>query len=60
MDDEPRRRSMTHEVGMSLDTMSVGELEERIALLEEEIARLEDAKKARSSSRDAAHAAFKI
>lgn len=56
-DEVPRRK--THEVGMPIDTMSVGELEERIALLEEEIARLRAAIDARKQTKAAADSLFK-
>ena len=57
--DEPRKRPSTHEIGMVLDTMSVGELRERIEMLEAEIARLRSALDARQQSRMAADAFFK-
>ncbi len=54
----PKRKA--HEVGMPIDTMSVGELEERIALLEAEIARLRQAIEARRQTKAAADSMFKI
>ncbi|HVX82756.1 MAG TPA: DUF1192 domain-containing protein [Devosiaceae bacterium] len=57
--DEPRRKPSAHEVGMMLDTMSIEELEERIALLEGEIARLRAAIEAKRKSRSAADSFFK-
>lgn len=60
MEDEERKRPTSHDVGMSLDTLSVEELEERITLLEGEIARLRAAIAAKSDSRKAAEAAFKF
>jgi len=61
MEDEQVRKSPTsHEVGMALDALSVSELEQRIALLEGEIARLKAAIEARGNTRKAAEAAFKI
>jgi uncharacterized small protein (DUF1192 family) len=59
MDEDERKRPKTHEVGMLIDTMSVGELTDRIALLEGEIQRLRSAIAARESSRLAAEAVFK-
>jgi uncharacterized small protein (DUF1192 family) len=59
MDDEEQRRKrpVAHEVGMVLDTLSVSELEQRIALLEGEIERLKAAIGARGDTRKAADAA---
>jgi uncharacterized small protein (DUF1192 family) len=60
MDEDTIRKPMGHEVGMVLDAMSVEELEERIALLQEEIARLRTAIEARNNTRNAADALFKF
>ncbi|KQX40491.1 hypothetical protein ASD04_07695 [Devosia sp. Root436] len=60
MFDEEIRKPKGHEVGMQLDTMSVEELNERIAMLEGEIARLKAAIEARGATRKAADAAFKL
>ncbi|WP_051961347.1 DUF1192 domain-containing protein [Devosia riboflavina] len=62
MDDEEQRRKkpVAHDVGMVLDTLSVSELEQRIALLEGEILRLKAAIDARGDTRKAAEAAFKF
>jgi uncharacterized small protein (DUF1192 family) len=62
MDDEEQRRKrpVAHDVGMVLDTLSVSELEARIALLEGEIERLKAAIEARGDTRKAAEAAFKF
>lgn len=62
MDDEEQRRKapVSHEVGMILDALSVSELEQRIVLLEGEIARLKTAIAARGDTRKAAEAAFKF
>jgi uncharacterized small protein (DUF1192 family) len=60
MDEEIRKRPVTHELGMPLDTLSVAELEDRIDLLEGEIARLRAAIAAKGDSRKAAEAAFKF
>jgi len=45
---------------MVLDTMSVEELEERIAMLETEIARLKGAIDARKQTRNAAESLFRF
>ena len=59
-DDDGVRKPKGHEVGMPIDTMSVGELEERIALLKGEIVRLEEAIGARKNTRAAADSLFKL
>ena len=60
MDDDEIRKPKTHEVGMFIDTMSVEELEDRIGLLEGEIARLRRAIDARKQTRNAAESLFKF
>ena len=45
-EEEPRKKKTVHEIGQDLATLSVGELEERISLLREEISRLEAEKAA--------------
>jgi uncharacterized small protein (DUF1192 family) len=59
-DEDEVKKPKVHEVGMPIDTMSVGELEERIELLREEIGRLEQAITARRSTRAAADSLFKL
>lgn len=59
-EDEDRvRKAPTHEIGQSLDALSVDDLAERIDLLRREIARLEAARAAKESARGAADAFFK-
>ncbi|HMN73661.1 MAG TPA: DUF1192 domain-containing protein [Rhodoblastus sp.] len=53
------KKKPDHEIGQPLDTLSVGELAERIELLRGEIARLEAAKTAKAASAAAAAAFFK-
>lgn len=53
------KKKPAHEIGQPLDALSVHELEERVELLREEIARLEAAKTAKSASAAAAAAFFK-
>lgn len=60
MDDEAIKKPRAHEVGMPIDTMSVEELADRIALLEGEIARLRAAIDARDATRKAAESIFKL
>jgi uncharacterized small protein (DUF1192 family) len=60
MDEEllPKKKTV-HEIGQDLSLLSIGELTERVALLKEEIARLEAAKASKSATRTAADAFFK-
>ncbi len=58
-DDDKPRKKISHEVGQDLSLLSVGDVEDRIAMLSAEIERLKaDAAKKRAS-RDAANAFFK-
>lgn len=59
-EEELRRRPKAHEVGMVLDAMGVEELAARIALLRDEIARLERAMAERQKTRSAAESLFKF
>lgn len=59
-DSERPRRSPGHVVGETLDTLSVEEITERIALLQAEIARLEAAKSAKTAARDKAGSIFRL
>ena len=60
MFDDEIKTPKGHEVGMPIDTMSVEELTQRIAMLEVEIARLRAAIEARGATRQAADAMFKL
>ena len=57
-DDRPKKK-IVHEIGQDLALLSVGELQERVALLREEIARLEAAAASKKTSRDVAAGFFK-
>jgi uncharacterized small protein (DUF1192 family) len=57
-DDRPKRK-VTHEIGQDLALLSVDEIAERIALLQEEIARLDEALAKKRASRSAADQFFK-
>jgi uncharacterized small protein (DUF1192 family) len=59
-DDEEVKKPRGHVVGMAIDTMSVDELNERIAMLEAEIARLREAIAARQQTKSAADFIFKL
>ena len=56
---KPRPKPPAHEIGQLLDTLSVDELGERIALLKAEIERLEIARKAKAAAGQAADAVFR-
>ena len=58
-EDLPPKKKTVHEIGQDLSLLSIGELTDRIALLEEEIARLEAAKASKSATRTAADQFFK-
>jgi uncharacterized small protein (DUF1192 family) len=58
-DDDRPRKKITHEIGQDLSLLSVEELGERIALLNAEVARLQEAAAKKRASRDAASSFFK-
>ena len=59
-EDEDRPfRVKSHEIGMKLDDLSVGDFDERIALLRVEIERLEAARHAKRRARDDAGSVFR-
>lgn len=58
-DDDRPKKKIAHEIGQDLTLLSVGELNERIALMREEIARLEADIAKKQSSRSAADMFFK-
>jgi uncharacterized small protein (DUF1192 family) len=57
-DDRPKKK-IVHEIGQDLALLSVKELQERIALLKEEIARLEASIAGKQASRTVADQFFK-
>lgn len=58
-DDDKPRRKISHEIGQDLSLLSAGELAERIALLKQEIARLEADAARKTASRSAADLVFR-
>jgi uncharacterized small protein (DUF1192 family) len=58
-DDDRPNKKITHEIGQELALLSVRELQERIALLKDEIARLEADITRKEGSRNVADAFFK-
>jgi uncharacterized small protein (DUF1192 family) len=57
-DDRPKKK-IAHEIGQDLALLSVSELGERVALLKEEIVRLEAAMAKKQASRSVADQFFK-
>jgi len=57
-DDRPKKK-VVHEIGQDLALLSVEEIDDRIGLLKEEIARLDDARAKKQASRAAADGFFK-
>lgn len=60
IDDDRPKKKLAHEIGQDVSLVSVGELQERIALLAAEIERLEGEVVKRNASRSAADAVFKL
>jgi uncharacterized small protein (DUF1192 family) len=57
--DELPKKKITHEMGQELALLSVDELNERVSLLKDEIARLEAEVKRKQASKSAADMFFK-
>jgi uncharacterized small protein (DUF1192 family) len=58
-DDDRPKKKIVHEIGQNLALLSVGELQERVALLKDEIARLESDMASKQVSRSTADQFFK-
>lgn len=58
-DEDAARPRPTHEIGQPLDLLSLTELEERVTALKAEIARLEQAARAKRAAAAAAEAFFR-
>ena len=58
-EDEPEKKPLAHEIGCDLSLISVDELQERIALLQQEIERLEAEKSSKEKSKNAAESLFR-
>jgi uncharacterized small protein (DUF1192 family) len=58
-DDDRPKKKIAHEIGQDLALLSVRELDERIGLMKEEIARLEADKIKKHATRSAADQFFK-
>jgi uncharacterized small protein (DUF1192 family) len=58
-DDDKPRKKITHEIGQDLSLLSVEELTERVAQMNSEIERLQQAVTKKRASKDAADSFFK-
>jgi uncharacterized small protein (DUF1192 family) len=58
-DDDRPKKKITHDIGQELALLSVAELAERVALLKDEIARLEAAMASKQASKSAADQFFR-
>lgn len=59
IDEDDRPKKIVHEIGQDLALLSVDEIAERIALLKDEIGRLDEALQSKQASRAAADLFFK-
>jgi uncharacterized small protein (DUF1192 family) len=59
IDEEPPKKKKAHEIGEDLATLSLDELDERIALLRGEISRIEETIKTKRASAAAADTFFR-
>jgi uncharacterized small protein (DUF1192 family) len=57
---QPRKAATSHEIGQSLDDLSLQEIDEHITILQAEITRLEEARRVKQASASAATAFFKV
>jgi uncharacterized small protein (DUF1192 family) len=60
VDDDRPKKKLAHELGQDLSLLSIGDLEERIGVLEGEIVRLKEAVAARQKTRSAADSVFRL
>ncbi len=60
LDDDRPKKPVAHEIGQDLATLSVDELDKRMALLREEILRLEAEKARKASGKAAAESLFRM
>lgn len=59
LDDDRPKKPVAHEIGQDLSTLSVDELDKRVTLLRDEIARLETEKATKTSGKAAAENLFR-
>lgn len=55
----PKKKPASHEIGQDLSSVSISELDERIAILKAEIVRLEDERAKKDKAKSAAADIFK-
>lgn len=60
LEDLPRKKPQNHEIGQDLSSLSVDELDERMALLKREIERLEIDRNKKAKAKSAAADLFKL
>jgi len=60
IDDDKPKRPASHDVGSDLSALSIEDLEQRITLLQDEIARLETEKRKKAADRLAADSLFRL
>ena len=58
-EEQPKKKKTAHELGEDLSALSLEELDERVAVLKTEIARIESAISAKRASADLAASFFK-
>jgi uncharacterized small protein (DUF1192 family) len=58
-DDDKPRKPLVHEIGQDISALSVAELEQRLQVLNAEIARLDEMRGKKTASRVAAESFFK-
>ena len=58
--EEPREIAGGHQIGQDLSLLSIDEIDERIGMLEREIARMKEARAGKEKSRMAASALFNL
>jgi uncharacterized small protein (DUF1192 family) len=58
-DEESKKPARAHEIGQDLSLLSVGELRERIEMLQSEVGRVEAELRSKSASKSAAESLFR-
>jgi uncharacterized small protein (DUF1192 family) len=58
-DDDAPQKKRVHEIGQDLSLLSVTDLDERVAILQDEITRVKQARETKQASKSAADAFFR-